>query len=144
MDIVKQKQIREWTLLGLVGLMALAANLPPHILESVGLEAHLLMPILGLLVVLALFLYVRLFFFLIYALLAVAANMPEKWAEALGISQMPLLGALIVMVAISLLNYRAKVLPSGLEPKSANRTPKRPRCCSTPSSAAIFPTSRRC
>jgi Sec-independent protein secretion pathway component TatC len=37
MDIVKQKQIREWTLLGLVGSMALAANLPPHVLDSVGL-----------------------------------------------------------------------------------------------------------
>lgn len=124
MDIVKQKQIREWTLLGLVGLMALAANLPPHVLESVGLEAHLLMPILGLMVVLALFLYVRLFFFLIYALLAVAANMPEKWAVAMGISQAPLLGALIAMVALSLLNYRAKVLPSGLEPKKRKQNPE--------------------
>jgi hypothetical protein len=33
MDIVRQKQIREWTLLGLVGTMALVANLPPSILD---------------------------------------------------------------------------------------------------------------
>lgn len=117
MDIVKQKQIREWTLLGLVGTMALVANLPPHILNSIGVEVGLLMAILGVMVVLALFLYVRFFFFLLYALLAVGANLPEKWAEGLGISQTPLLAALIAMVALSLLNYGAKMLPTGLEPK---------------------------
>ncbi|OHC70641.1 MAG: hypothetical protein A3H93_16895 [Rhodocyclales bacterium RIFCSPLOWO2_02_FULL_63_24] len=117
MDIVKQKQIREWTLLGLVGTMALVANLPPHILNSIGVEVGLLMAILGVMVVLALFLYVRFFFFLLYALLAIGANLPEKWADGLGISQTPLLAALIAMVALSLLNYGAKMLPSGLEPK---------------------------
>lgn len=117
MDIVRQKQIREWTLLGLVGAMALVANLPSKALSSIGVEANLLMAILGLMVVIALFLYLRFFFFLLYALLAIGANLPEKWAEAMGVSQGPLLIALIAMVALSLLNYRAKVLPSGLEPK---------------------------
>ena len=124
MDIVKQKQIREWTLLGLVGTMALVANLPRHLLSSIGLEAGLLMGILGLMVVLALFLYVRFFFFLLYALLAVGANLPEKWAEGLGVSQAPLLAALIAMVALSLLNYGAKMLPSGLEPKQRKQNPE--------------------
>lgn len=124
MDIVRQKQIREWTLLGLVGTMALIANLPPHLLESIGVETGLIMAILGLLVVLALFLYVRFFFFLLYALLAVGANLPEKWAEGLGISQGPLLAALIAMVALSLLNYGVKMLPSGLEPKPRKQNPE--------------------
>lgn len=124
MDIVKQKQIREWTLLGLVGTMALVANLPRHMLSSIGVEAGLLMAVLGLMVVLALFLYVRFFFFLLYALLAIGANLPEKWAEGLGISQMPLLAALIAMVALSLLNYGAKMLPSGLEPKKRKQNPE--------------------
>jgi hypothetical protein len=117
MDIVKQKQIREWTLLGLVGTMALIANLPRHFLSGMGVDPGLLMTILGVLVVLALFLYVRFFFFLLYALLAVGANLPDKWAESMGVSQTPLLATLIAMVVMSLLNYRAKVLPSGLEPK---------------------------
>lgn len=117
MDIVKQKQIREWTLIGLVGTMALIANLPRHLLDSVGVEPGLLMAVLGLMVVFALFLYVRFFFFLLYALLAAGANLPQQWADSLGISQTPMLVALIAMVALSLLNYGAKMLPTGLEPK---------------------------
>jgi len=124
MDIVKQKQIREWTLLSLVGAMALVANLPAHVLGNIGVERGLLMAILGVMVVIALFLYVRLFFFLLYALLAIGANLPEKWAESLGISQAPLLAALIAMVALSLLNYRAKMLPSGLEPQKRKQNPE--------------------
>ena len=124
MDIVRQKQIREWTLLGLVGAMALVANLPGKTLNSIGVEASLLMAILGLMVVIALFLYLRFFFFLLYALLAVGANLPEKWAESLGINQGPLLVALIAMVVLSLLNYRAKVLPSGLEPQKRTQNPE--------------------
>jgi hypothetical protein len=117
MDIVRQKQIREWTLLGLVGSMALVANLPRHVLDNVGLEPGLLMAVLGLMVVFALFLYVRFFFFLLYALLAVGANLPQTWADSLGISQTPMLVALIAMVMLSLFNYSAKALPTGLEPK---------------------------
>jgi hypothetical protein len=124
MDIVKQKQIREWTLLGLVGTMALVANLPPRMLGSIGVETSLLMGVLGLMVVIALFLYVRFFFFLLYALLVVGANLPEKWADGLGISQTPLLLALVAMVFISLANYSAKILPSGLEPKKRKPNPE--------------------
>lgn len=124
MDIVRQKQVREWTLLGLVATMALVANLPSGVLASIGVEQGLLMAMLGLMVVFALFLYVRLFFFLLYALLAVGANLPEKWADSLGISQTPMLIALIAMVALSLLNYTAKALPTGLEPKKRKENPE--------------------
>ncbi|MCX7149388.1 MAG: ankyrin repeat domain-containing protein [Rhodocyclales bacterium] len=124
MDIVRQKQIREWALIGLVGAMALVANLPNKVLHSIGVDVGLLMAILGLMVVLALFLYLRFFFFLLYALLAIGANLPEKWAGALGITQGPLLIALIAMVVLSVFNYRAKVLPSGLEPKKRTQNPE--------------------
>ena len=124
MDIVRRQQIREWTLLGLVGIMAMIANLPRQMLENVGLEPRLLMAVLGLMVVFALFLYVRFFFFMLYALLAAGANLPEQWAETLGISQTPMLIALIAMVALSLLNYGAKMLPSGLEPKKRKPNPE--------------------
>lgn len=127
MDIVRQKQIREWTLLGLVGSMALIANLPRDLLDRLGVEPGLLMALLGLMVVFALFLYVRFFFFLLYALLAVGANLPEKWAESLGISQMPMLIALIAMVVLSIINYSAKALPSGLEPKKRRSNPEATR-----------------
>lgn len=124
MDIVRQKQVREWTLLGLVATMALVANLPRMALESIGIEQGLLMAMLGLMVVFALFLYVRFFFFLIYFLLAIGANLPEQWAASLGISQTPMLIALIAMVAMSVLNYTAKALPTGLEPKKRKENPE--------------------
>ncbi len=124
MDIVRQKQVREWTLLGLVATMALVANLPRSILDRLGVEQGLLMAMLGLMVVFALFLYVRFFFFLLYALLAVGANLPEQWAQSLGISQTPMLIALIAMVAMSVLNYTAKKLPTGLEPKKLKENPE--------------------
>ncbi|MFA4968255.1 MAG: ankyrin repeat domain-containing protein [Sulfuritalea sp.] len=124
MDIVKQKQIREWTLLGLVGAMAMVANLPRHVLDSIGVETGLLMALLGMMVVLALFLYVRFFFFLLYALLAVGANLPEQWADSLHVTKTPLLAALIAMVVLSLLNYKTKVVPTGLEPKKRKQNPE--------------------
>lgn len=124
MDIVRQKQVREWTLLGLVATMALVANLPHSLLDRIGVEQGLLMTMLGLMVVFALFLYVRFFFFLIYFLLAIGANLPEKWAESLGISQTPMLVALITMVVLSVINYSAKALPTGLEPKKRKENPE--------------------
>lgn len=123
MDIVKQQQIREWTLFGLVGAMALTANLPGDVLERVGVEPGVLMALLGLLVVCALFLYVRFFFFLLYALLAIGANLPDQWADSLGISRTPMLIALIAMVVLSLINYSAKAFPTGLEPKKRKQNP---------------------
>lgn len=111
-------------MLGLVGAMALVANLPGKVLNSIGVDVSLIMAILGLMVVFALFLYVRFFFFLLYALLAIGANLPEKWAGALGITQGPLLAALIAMVVLSVFNYRAKVLPSGLEAKKRPQNPE--------------------
>ena len=116
MDIVKQRRIREWTLLSLVGAMALVANLPSEVLSSFHLERGVIMAVLGLVVVMALFLYVRFFFFLLYTLLAVGANLPEQWANSLNIAQGPLLMTLICMVSVSLLNYSIKLIPSGLEP----------------------------
>ncbi|MCF8177233.1 MAG: ankyrin repeat domain-containing protein [Sulfuritalea sp.] len=124
MDIVRQKQIREWALLGLVGMMALVANLPGELLASIGIETGLVMAVLGLMVVLALFLYVRFFFFLLYTLLAVGANLPEQWADSLHISQGPMLMALIAMVVLSLMNYGAKLMPSGLEHKKRKQNPE--------------------
>ena len=117
MDIVQQRRAREWTLLLLVGAMALVANLPDDFLALVRIERGVIMAVLGLVVVMALFLYVRFFFFLLYTLLAVGANLPEQWATSLNIAQGPLLMTLICMVSLSLLNYAIKLSPSGLEPQ---------------------------
>ena len=124
MDIVAKRRAREFTLLMLVSGMALIANLPERVLMMVDLERGVIMAVLGVVVLIAVFLYVRMFFFLLYLLLAIGANLPEKWAEALNITQGPLLAALITMVAISLVNYSAKVLPTGLEQRQKRANPE--------------------
>lgn len=114
------RQRREWLLVGLVGLLALLANLPVATLRGIGVDAHYLVAVLGLLVLLALFLYVRFFFFLLFSLLAFGVNIPEQWAGALGIDRTVLLATLSMMVAMSLLNYKMKLLPTGLEAKGSS------------------------
>lgn len=127
MDIVAKQRAREFTLLMLVSGMALIANLPERVLNLVNLDRAVIMAVLGLVVLLAVFLYVRMFFFLLYTLLAIGANLPEQWASALNITQGPLLAALITMVAISLVNYSAKVLPTGLEKRKKRANPEAQR-----------------
>jgi hypothetical protein len=121
-DTPGSRKTQEIFLLALVAMMAIAANLPHDLIESAGLKPGFLLALLGFLVVLALFLYLRFFFFLLYVLLAIGANVPGQWADALGISQLPLLITLIAMVGLSLLNYSVKLLPSGLD--APTDTPK--------------------
>ena len=121
MDYLSARRAKESALLALVGLMAVIANLPATTLQSFGLEPHLLVTLLGVMVFFALFLYLRFFFFLLYTLLAVGANLPNQWAEALGISKLPLLIALAAMIGLSLLNYLVKLMPSGIEPRQTKK-----------------------
>lgn len=122
MDILQARRRREWTLIALVFLVAILANLPQELNQVLHLDTRYLLAILGLMVLLALFLYVRFTFFLLYALLALGANLPDQWADGLGVSRMPLLLALGFMVAGSLVNQIARFMPSGLEPKRKVRS----------------------
>jgi hypothetical protein len=108
-------------LLALVALTALVANLPGKLLDPLGIRPGYLLALLGCLVVIALFLYLRFFFFLLYVLLAIGANLPAQWAEELGISQLLLLVTLVAMIGLSLINYAVKLLPSGLETSAARQ-----------------------
>lgn len=117
MDQFEARRRREWMLVGLVLLLAVLANLPHDLSQALHLNTNYLVAVLGLMVLLALFLYVRFTFFLLYALLVVGANLPDQWADGLGVSRMPLLIALGFMVAGSLVNQVTRLVPSGLEPK---------------------------
>lgn len=109
------RRTQEILLLSLVAMAAIAANLPMDILRPYGIEPRYIVAVLGIMVILAMFFYLRFFFFLLYVLLAVGANVPEQWAAALGLSQLALLSTLGAMVGLSLLNYSIKFLPTGLE-----------------------------
>lgn len=122
MDQFEARRRREWMLIGLVLLLAVLANLPHDLSQALHLNTNYLVAALGLMVLLALFLYVRFTFFLLYALLVVGANLPDQWADGLGVSRMPLLIALGFMVAGSLVNQVTRYIPSGLEPRCKVRS----------------------
>lgn len=118
----KVTSVGQWILFLVVSFLAVVANLPAAWLASMGLDGRYLVGALGLVVMLAFFLYARFFFFLIYALIAIGANIPAQWAGALGVDRSILIITLLAMVVLSLLNYKIQLLPSGLEKKPLERT----------------------
>jgi hypothetical protein len=113
---------REWTLVVLVGLTAVIANLPDQTLLDYGINRNYVLGFLALVVFIALFLYLKFQVFFMVVLLALGANMPVQIAESLGISRWPLVIALGLMVGISLINYVVALLPTGLEPQEKQKS----------------------
>ena len=124
MDFLQAKKYKEWALVGLVGLATIFALLPPHIAEQLSIDRAYIAAILGILLVIALFLYLKFAFFIMVALLVIGANVTDAWSDTLGISKLPLIIALIAMVGISLINYVVSILPTGLEPKPREKSPE--------------------
>ena len=113
---------REWTLVILVAITAVIANLPEEQLLDYGINRNYVLGFLALVVFIALFLYLKFQFFFMVVLLAIGANMPVQISESLGISRWPLIIALALMVGISLINYVVALLPTGLEPKEKEKS----------------------
>ena len=124
MDFLQARKYKEWALFGLVGLATLFALLPPHIAEQFSINRAYMASILGILLVIALFLYLKFAFFIMVALLVIGANVADSWSDTLGISKVPLVIALVAMVGISLINYVVSILPTGLEPKPREKSPE--------------------
>jgi len=74
------KRGREITLVALVAIAAVLANLPEEWHEAVGIDRNYLLGLLALTVFISLFLYLRFQFFFLVVLLALAANMPGEVA----------------------------------------------------------------
>ena len=124
MDFLQARKYKEWALVGLVGLATIFALLPTEITEQLSIDRGYIAAILGILLVIALFLYLKFAFFIMVALLVVGANVTDAWSDTLGISKLPLIIALIAMVGISLINYVVSILPTGLEPKPREKSPE--------------------
>jgi uncharacterized protein len=122
--ILQTKKYKEWALLGLVGLATVFALLPLDIAEQLSIDRDYIAAILGILLVIALFLYLKFAFFIMVALLVIGANVNDAWSDTLGISTLPLIIALIAMVGISLINYVVSILPTGLEAKPREKRPE--------------------
>jgi uncharacterized protein len=124
MDFLERRRYKEWALVGLVSLATIIALLPPHIAEQFSIDRAYIAAILGILLVIALFLYLKFAFFIMVALLVIGANVTDNWSDTLGISKVPLIIALIAMVGISLINYVVSILPTGLEGKPRDKSPE--------------------
>ncbi len=124
MDFLQARKYKEWALVGLVSLATVFALLPPDIAEQLSINRAYIAAILGILLVIALFLYLKFAFFIMVAVLVIGANVTDNWSDTLGISKVPLIIALIAMVGISLINYVVSILPTGLEPKPREKSPE--------------------
>ena len=124
MDFLQARKYKEWALVGLVGVATLFALLPADITDQLSINRGYIAAILGILLVIALFLYLKFAFFIMVALLVVGANVTDAWSDTLGISKLPLIIALVAMVGISLINYVVSILPTGLEPKPRDKSPE--------------------
>ena len=124
MDFLQARKYKEWALVGLVGVATLFALLPADITDQFSINRGYIAAVLGILLVIALFLYLKFAFFIMVALLVVGANITDAWSDTLGISKLPLIIALVAMVGISLINYVVSILPTGLEPKPRDKSPE--------------------
>jgi hypothetical protein len=119
---IRDSRSREWTLVALVAIVAILANLPEEWLEHLSINRTWLLSVLALTVFIALFLYLKFQFFFLVVALAIGANMPSSVSDSLGISRVPLIIAMAAMVGISLINYVVALLPTGLEPKPKEKS----------------------
>ncbi len=110
------KQAREWTLISLVGITAILANLPDSLLNDYSINRNYMVAILGSVVFLALFWYLKFQSFFLIIVLALGSNLPGTLLEQFGISRWPLVIALTLVVGVAVINYVVAILPTGLEP----------------------------
>jgi hypothetical protein len=124
MDFLQSKKYKEWALVGLVSIANIFFLLPPNIAERLGIDRTYIAAVFGIVLVIALFLYLKFGLFILVVLLVFGASIADSWSDAFGISKVPLIIALIAMAGISLINYVVSILPTGLEPKPREKSPE--------------------
>jgi hypothetical protein len=112
--VLLKESKRDWVLVALVLLLAIAANLPPELQETLSIDRRVLLAGLLGVVAVALVRYLKFTLILVIAILAVGANLPEELAKEFSVDPQIMLLALVAMIVISLSNRLLK-LPTGLE-----------------------------
>lgn len=119
--VVLKESKRDWVLVGLVVLLAIGANLPPELQETMSIDRRILLAGLLGVVAVALVRYLKFTLILVIAILAVGANLPEEIAKEFGVDPQIMLLALVAMIVISLSNKLLR-LPTGLEKTARSKS----------------------
>jgi hypothetical protein len=112
---VDKAKKQEWSLVIMVTLMSVAANLPERLPLPWGIDRRYLLGALAVLVIAALVRYLQYTYVLVVVILAIGANLPTDIANELGIRPDLMFVGLIAMVGVSFANYILK-LPKGAKP----------------------------
>jgi len=112
--VILQESSRDWAFVIVVALLALGANLPAELTETISIDRRYFLIGLVAVVGVALVRYLKFALLLVVAFLAIGANLPGELAKEFGIDPQLMLLGLVAMVVISLCN-RIWKLPTGLE-----------------------------
>jgi hypothetical protein len=114
----------EVLLLAIVVVLSIATNLPESWLGEY-ISREMLIGVLGSVVIIALFRYLRWMLFMMVVILAVGANMHEQLAHVVNIDPVVMLATLIMLVLVSILNHVFKLLPTEAASKRADNAQSR-------------------
>ena len=125
LDFLTRLRIRELILMGLITITAVLANMPhEYVEETLGVSKGGLLAVLAIAVIVGLFLYLKTGLFVAVVLLIAGANMPEQIADGLNISKVPIVLSLVALIGVGLINYVVRLVPTGLEPKTREKSPE--------------------
>lgn len=111
MFVLKESRF-DWSLVGLVGLLSVGANMPYAWAEYLSIDRRYLIAGLTAVVAVSLVRYLKFTLILVVAILAIGANLTEDLAQELGADPQIMMLGLVSMVVMSLSNRMLK-LPSG-------------------------------
>ena len=121
MIVLLKESPRDWLLVGVVGLLAVANNLPEQWTDFLHIDRRLLLGGLIGFVAVALIRYLKFALLLAVVLLAIGANLPEEIAKEFGIDTQIVLLGVIAMIVVALSNKLLK-LPTGLDETGRTKT----------------------
>jgi len=119
--VLLKESPRDWLLVGIVGLLAIANNLPEQWTDLLSIDRHYLLAGLIAFVAVALIRYLKFTLLLVVILLFVGANLPDQLAKEFSFDPRIAILGLVVMIVASLSNKVLR-LPTGLEKSGRTQT----------------------
>lgn len=112
--VLLKESPRDWAFVIVVALLAVGANLPPHLTDIISIDRRYFLIGLVAVVGIALVRYLKFALLLLVVFLAIGANLPAELAKEFGLDPQLMLLGLVAMVVVSLSN-RVWKLPTGAE-----------------------------